>query len=57
MTDFYPRAINILYPAGGINAASFMLNAIGYWKISAVVLFLIPAIAIHWEYAPKKKRR
>ena len=32
----------------------YTANLIGFWKILNVVLFLIPAIAIHWEYRPKK---
>lgn len=32
----------------------YMATLIGFWKILNVVLFLIPAIAIHWEYRPKK---
>lgn len=32
----------------------YMANLLGFWKILNVVLFLIPAIAIHWEYRPKK---
>jgi hypothetical protein len=31
----------------------YMAGMIGIWKILNVVLFLIPAIAIHWEYRPK----
>ena len=31
----------------------YMADMIGIWKILNVVLFLIPAIAIHWEYRPK----
>ncbi len=32
----------------------YMANIIGFWKVLNVVLFLIPAIAIHWEYRGKK---
>jgi len=28
----------------------YMAGMIGIWKILNVVIFLIPAIAIHWEY-------
>jgi uncharacterized membrane protein len=31
----------------------YMATMIGIWKILNVVLFLIPAIAIHWEYRQK----
>jgi len=31
----------------------YMASMIGIWKILNVVLFLIPAIAIHWEYRHK----
>jgi len=31
----------------------YMASMIGIWKILNVVLFLIPAIAIHWEYRQK----
>lgn len=31
----------------------YMAYIIGVWKVLNVVLFLIPAIAIHWEYRPK----
>lgn len=31
----------------------YVAGMIGIWKILNVVLFLIPAIAIHWEYRPK----
>jgi len=33
---------------------TYMANIIGFWKVLNVVLFLIPAIAIHWEYRTKK---
>jgi hypothetical protein len=32
----------------------YMANIIGFWKVLNVVLFLIPAIAIHWEYRTKR---
>lgn len=32
----------------------YMANIIGFWKVLNVVLFLIPAIAIHWEYHTKR---
>lgn len=31
----------------------YIASMIGIWKILNVVLFLIPAIAIHWEYQRK----
>ena len=31
----------------------YVAGMIGIWKILNVVLFLIPAIAVHWEYRPK----
>jgi len=31
----------------------YTASMIGIWKILNVVLFLIPAIAIHWEYRRK----
>ena len=31
----------------------YMAGMIGIWKILNVVLLLIPAIAIHWEYRHK----
>jgi hypothetical protein len=31
----------------------YMAGIIGIWKILNVVFFLVPAIAIHWEYRPK----
>jgi len=33
---------------------TYMANIIGFWKVLNVVLFLIPAIAIHWEYRGKE---
>lgn len=30
-----------------------MASVIGSWKILNVVLLLIPAITIHWQYRPK----
>lgn len=33
---------------------TYMANIIGFWKVLNVVFFLIPAIAIHWEYRGKK---
>lgn len=35
----------------------YMAGMIGIWKILNVVLFLIPAVAIHWEYRPKTQVR
>jgi len=32
----------------------YMANIIGFWKVLNVVFFLIPAIAIHWEYRAKR---
>jgi hypothetical protein len=40
----------------GFDAAqsqTYMAWLIGIWKILNVMLFLIPAIAIHWEYRSK----
>lgn len=37
-------------------AKVFMLYAIGASKIANAMLFLIPALAIHWEYRSLKKR-
>jgi hypothetical protein len=34
---------------------AYMAWLIGFWKILNVVLFLIPAIAIHWEYRSKNR--
>ncbi|MBN9051532.1 MAG: hypothetical protein J0H78_18900 [Rhizobiales bacterium] len=31
----------------------YMANVIGFWKVLNVVFFLVPAIAIHWEYRAK----
>ncbi|MDR2187146.1 MAG: hypothetical protein LBE62_03715 [Azonexus sp.] len=28
----------------------YMAHLIGFWKILNAVFFLIPAVAIHWEY-------
>lgn len=33
----------------------YMANIIGFWKVLNVVFFLIPAIAIHWEYRRRDK--
>lgn len=33
---------------------AYMANIIGFWKVLNVVFFLIPAIAIHWEYRTKR---
>ncbi len=33
---------------------AYMANIIGFWKVLNVVFFLIPAIAIHWEYRAKR---
>lgn len=32
----------------------YMANIIGFWKVLNVVLFLVPALAIHWEYRTKR---
>ncbi|PWJ82248.1 hypothetical protein C7441_10914 [Pseudaminobacter salicylatoxidans] len=32
----------------------YMADIIGFWKVLNVVFFLIPAIAIHWEYRTKR---
>jgi hypothetical protein len=29
---------------------AYMADIIGFWKVLNVVFFLVPAIAIHWEY-------
>lgn len=34
-------------------ARAYMANIISFWKVLNVVFFLIPAIAIHWEYRTK----
>lgn len=35
---------------------TYMAWLVGFWKILNVVLFLVPAIAIHWEYRSKPRR-
>ncbi|CAH1653352.1 conserved hypothetical protein [Hyphomicrobiales bacterium] len=32
----------------------YMANIIGFWKVLNVVLFLVPAIAIHWEFRARR---
>ncbi|HWM82261.1 MAG TPA: hypothetical protein VNQ56_09385 [Pseudolabrys sp.] len=32
----------------------YMADIIGFWKVLNVVFFLIPAIAIHWEYRAER---
>jgi uncharacterized membrane protein len=32
----------------------YMAYVLGFWKILAAVIFLIPALAIHWEYRRKR---
>ncbi len=47
---------HLMQPFLGFDARQshmYMAGLIGIWKILNVVLFLIPAIAIHWEYRPK----
>lgn len=34
----------------------YMANVIGFWKVLNVVFFLIPAIAIHWEYRANRRQ-
>jgi hypothetical protein len=31
-----------------------MADIIGFWKVANVVFFLVPAIAIHWEYRARR---
>lgn len=41
----------------GFDAAQtrmYVACTIGFWKILNVVFFLIPAVAIHWEYRWKR---
>jgi hypothetical protein len=35
---------------------TYLLWLIGIWKILGVVLFLVPAIAIHWEYKSRPRQ-
>lgn len=38
---------------GAEQTRMYMADIIGVWKVLNVVFFLIPAIAIHWEYRAK----
>jgi hypothetical protein len=33
---------------------AYMADIIGFWKVANVVFFLVPAIAIHWEYRARR---
>jgi hypothetical protein len=48
---------NLMAGFFGFDAAQtnmYVACTIGFWKILNVVFFLIPAIAIHWEYRWKR---
>ena len=54
LANFYHWVLALFYP--DIQEATmtmYLLYLLGAWKILGVVLFLIPAAALHWQFACK----
>jgi hypothetical protein len=57
MTGMYDWLLDFIYGIDTETAGAIALEWIIAWKILAVALFLVPAIAIHWEYVWNADRR
>ncbi len=53
LSSVFTNLMQTLFVFDAHQSHVYMAGMIGIWKILNVVLFLIPAIAIHWEYRPK----
>ena len=54
LTELFPYLMSFFFQFDSLETAVFMVNIFGIWKTLGVVFFLIPAAAIHWEYASEK---
>jgi hypothetical protein len=50
LIGLYDNLLDMIYHIDSATAERMLLEWIAGWKIAAFVLFLIPAVAIHWEY-------
>jgi len=49
-TSVFANAMQTFFGFEASQSNMYMAGMIGIWKILNVVMFLIPAIAIHWEF-------
>ena len=56
-TDIYTYLMKLFHNTSNSETELLILSLIGTWKILAAAFFLIPAIAIHWEYMPNKRKK
>ncbi|MBA8841112.1 hypothetical protein [Ochrobactrum sp. RH2CCR150] len=54
LTGVTASAMSVFFGFSADQTHIYMANIIGFWKVLNVVFFLIPAIAIHWEYRTKR---
>lgn len=53
LSSVFTNAMQTFFGFDAQQSHIYMAGLVGIWKILNVVLFLIPAIAIHWEFRPK----
>jgi hypothetical protein len=53
LSNVFTHLMQMLFGFDAHPSHTYMAGMIGIWKILNVVLFLVPAIAIHWEYRLK----
>ena len=53
LTNVFTNLMQSFFGFDAHQSHMYIASMIGIWKILNVVLFLIPAIAIHWEYRQK----
>jgi len=55
-TGLYHWVMNI-FGFGMMPVAVLIIWVLAIWKILAAVFFLVPALALHWQYGCKKKEK
>ncbi len=56
-SNFFPYMMEKFFLFGPEETARYFAFMLGFWKIINAIFFLVPAIAIHWEYAGKKQKK
>ena len=54
-TNWYYNLFNHFYSMSQYELQTFFLYLISYTKLTGIIFFLFPALAIHWEYCKDKK--
>jgi len=56
LTGFYHWVMTAFFDLSQETSTMYLLYLLGAWKILGVVVFLIPGVALHWEFACCKKK-